>query len=93
MLPDIDLSSFRVFLGVVLEFFVLFMGSGGEADKLRCRMPVFVLSVNVQMKVMRNGIQAHFGEEVGWGGVWRDWGGDTRETAEVLNLVVLLKGQ
>lgn len=71
MLPDIDLSSFRVFLGVVLEFFVLFMGSGREADKLRCGVPAFVLSVNVQMKVMRNGIQAHFREEVGWGGLGR----------------------
>lgn len=45
------------------------MGSGGQADKLRCGMPAFVLSVNVQMKVMRNGIQAHFREEVGWGRV------------------------
>lgn len=93
MLPDIDLSSCGVFLGVVLEFFVLFMGSGGQADKLRCGMPAFVLSVNVQMKVMRNGIQAHFREEVGWGGVRCDGRGALERQAEALNLVVLLKGQ
>lgn len=64
-----------------MEFFVLFIGSGREADKLRCGVPAFVLSVNVQMKVMRNGIQAHFREEVGWGGVGCSvMGGGTRET-------------
>lgn len=60
------------------------MGSRGQADKLRCGMPAFVLSVNVQMKVMRNGIQAHFREEVEWGGVGSDAQGEegvgTRET-------------
>lgn len=56
-------------------------------------MPAFVLSVNVQMKVMRNGIQAYFREEVGWGGVWHDGRGALERQAEALNLVVLLKGQ
>lgn len=55
----------------MFEFFVLFMGSGGQAHKLRCGMPAFVLSVNVQMKVMKNGIRAHF---VGGGGDMRKIG-------------------
>lgn len=49
----------------------------------------FVFSVNVQMKVIKNGIQAHFREKVGWG-VMR-WGYE--EDRQNLNLVVLLKGQ
>lgn len=49
----------------------------------------FVLSVNVQMKVIKNGIQAHFREKVRWG-VMR-WGYE--EDRQKLNPVVLLKGQ
>ena len=54
----------------MLEFFVLLTGSGGQADKLRCGMPAFVLSVSVQMHVMKNGIQAHLRRGgVRWGGL------------------------
>ena len=59
MSPDIDLSFSRVFLVVVLEFFVLLTGSGEQAVKLRCKMPAFVFPVSVQVHVMKNGIQAH----------------------------------
>lgn len=87
--PDIDLSSSRVFLVVVLEFFVLLTGSGEQAVKLRCRMPAFVFPVSVQVHVMKNGIQAHLWEEVGWG-VMR---GGQEEDKQKLDLVVFLKGQ
>lgn len=49
----------------------------------------FVLSVKVQMKVIKNGIQPHFREKVGWGVMC--WGYE--EDRQKLNLVVLLKGQ
>lgn len=38
---------------------------GWPGDELRCRMPGFVLSVSVQVKVMKHGIRAYFEEEVG----------------------------
>lgn len=66
------------------------MNSGGQ-DKLRCETPPFVLSVNIQMKVMKNDIQADITEEVEWGGVEWDVMGGVHEDRQTLNLVVLLK--
>lgn len=62
---------------------------GGQADKLSCGMRAFVLSVEVQMNMMRSGVQARFREKVGCGGMGvgreQDW--------QKLNLAVLLKGR
>lgn len=57
--------------------------------RLRCRTPAFVISVHVQMKVMKRDIPVLSRQE-GWGGMC---GEDLKKTETESDLVALLKGQ
>lgn len=56
---------------------------------MRCKTPAFVISVNVQMKVMKRDIPVLSGQE-GWGGMYRE---DLKTTETESDWVALLKGQ
>lgn len=60
-----------------------------EAGRLRCNTPAFVISVNVQMKLMKGDI-GDLSREERWGEMQ---GEDLKKTETESDLVALLKGQ